>query len=514
MKKLFSILCISSLVFASCSDDDNNSGQTPDPQPIIDYTSGSADFTTYVALGNSLTSGYSDNALFIDAQIASYPNMLAEKMALAGGGAFKLPLMSDNLGGYTIGGQSPSNNRLFFDLNTLTPTEVEGTGTTEITNNIYASEGPFNNLGIPGATSFHLLAPGYGDAANLALGAANPYFVRMASTPGTTVVADAVAQDPTFFSLWIGANDVLGYASSGAVNDALVTDQTAFAGYMDAILGQLTANGAKGVIANVPAIFETALFRTVPYNALSPDNPDFGPQIPVLNATFADLNAAFDFLGYSDRKIIFSETEASPMVVFDEDLINITQQLNAVLVGGGLDAGTAAVLSSQFGQSRQAQETDYISLANSGSIAALDEEHFTNLVTIGVPADLAGQLSVIGVTLPMEDSLVVTADEQDFINAIIDGYNTTIANLATNYDIALVDSFSLLTELNQNGIMDSGILTTGEFVFGGGFSLDGIHPSPRGYAITANEFIRVINEKYGSNLPMVDSSAYLPIYYE
>jgi hypothetical protein len=34
----------------------------------LPLTSGTANFTKYVALGNSLTAGYSDNALFIEGQ--------------------------------------------------------------------------------------------------------------------------------------------------------------------------------------------------------------------------------------------------------------------------------------------------------------------------------------------------------------------------------------------------------------------------------------------------------------
>ena len=68
-------------------------------------------------------------------------------------------------------------------------------------------------MGVPGAKSFHLLAPGYGNIANLSLGLANPYFVRMTgATPNASVLDLALAQAPTFFSLWIGNNDVLGYA--------------------------------------------------------------------------------------------------------------------------------------------------------------------------------------------------------------------------------------------------------------------------------------------------------------
>src|SRR5699024_1264388 len=68
---------------------------------------------------------------------------------------------------------------------------------------------------IPGAKSFHLVAPGYGNVSGVLQGTANPYFARFSSSENTTVISDAASQNPTFFSLWIGNNDVLGYATSG-----------------------------------------------------------------------------------------------------------------------------------------------------------------------------------------------------------------------------------------------------------------------------------------------------------
>ena len=44
----------------------------------IKVTNGDADFSKYIALGNSLTSGYRDGALYIDAQNESYPNIIAQ----------------------------------------------------------------------------------------------------------------------------------------------------------------------------------------------------------------------------------------------------------------------------------------------------------------------------------------------------------------------------------------------------------------------------------------------------
>jgi hypothetical protein len=40
-------------------------------------------------------------------------------------------------------------------------------------------------------------------------------------------------------------------------------------------------------------------------------------------------------------------------------------------------------------------------------------------------------------------------------------------------------------------------LVTNAFVIGGGFSTDGVHPSPRGYAMIANKFTQAINATYG-----------------
>jgi len=60
-----------------------------------------------------------------------------------------------------------------------------------------------------------LISNTYGDINQLDLGLANPYFIRFASSPSTTVIADAAGQSPTFFTLWIGNNDVLSYATAG-----------------------------------------------------------------------------------------------------------------------------------------------------------------------------------------------------------------------------------------------------------------------------------------------------------
>ena len=174
------VLASSLLLFTNCNDPED-----VDLNPIIEevlpnLTAGSADFSNYVAIGNSLTAGFTDGALFQASQENSLPNILSQKFASVGGGDFTQPLTSDNFGGLAAGGERIQSPRLVFGG--AGPVSLESIiGNVTVATDIVLNNptGPFNNLGVPGAKSFHLLAPGYGNLDNVALELANPYFVRM-----------------------------------------------------------------------------------------------------------------------------------------------------------------------------------------------------------------------------------------------------------------------------------------------------------------------------------------------
>jgi hypothetical protein len=487
-----------SAALTSCDSDVENF-RLNQPEPLPPLEAGTADFSTYVALGNSLTAGFTDNALFRAGQENSFPNIAAEKMALIGGGVFTQPLTNDNFGGLALNGTRIADPRLVFGGAGPVPLESV-IGPVTVTTDIVLNNpiGPFNNLGIPGAASFHLLAPGYGNVANLENGTANPYAVRVTgNAPNATILELALAQNPTFFSLWIGNNDVLGFATSGGV--APITDQATFDASLGAVVAALSNTASGGVIANIPDVTTIPFLSTVPFDPLDPSNPAFGPQIPTLNAQFAALNAAYAFLGVPERSVVFSETTNSPVVIHDEDLEDISAQLAPVLVGGGLDPLTAGLLASQYGQSRQATAEDDLTLTSSSVIATLNENRFNELLGLGVDPETAGQLSINGVTFPLENQWVLTANEIAEANVAISNFNATIAGLASQFGIALVDANALLTELNTTGIKFDDYNLTSDLVFGGVFSLDGVHLTARGNALAANEFLKAIDDTYGTN---------------
>lgn len=424
------------------------------------------DFSNYVSVGASFTSGYTDGALFIAAQESSFPNILAGKF----GTDFTQPLMNDNIGGMVFGPAVVLEPRLYF--NGAGPARLDATPTTQFGQVI---SGPFNNMGIPGAKSFHLGVPGYG--------ALNPYFGRMASSPGATVLGDALAQSPTFFTLSeIGGNDVLGYATSGGAgvdqtgnfnpatyggND--ITDPNVFASVFSDMTNALTANGAKGVVGNVPYVTSLPYFTTVPHNPIPLDAGTAG----ALNAGYAPYNggllvaqsyAMIDAAEVAKRTINFVEGQ-NAVVIVDEDLTDLS----------------ALGIPSY----RQATANDLLVLTSSSFIGTL--------------ADPSNPNSVNGVGVPLANQWVLTDTEQAKVKTATDAYNMTIeAVAAANPNLALVDFKGVLQEASTGIQFDEYVMNT-SLVMGGLVSLDGVHLTGRGYALMANKILAAMDAEFGSN---------------
>jgi lysophospholipase L1-like esterase len=529
--KYFKYIFLSTVIisFSACENDYleeiKNRGAQEEVE-LEEFTQGTTDFTTYVALGNSLTAGFSDGALYKVAQENSSPALLAEKFStLANGGEFKQPLMNDNIGGLLAGGNPLPGfgPRLVFGGAGPVPfaSLVEGIApTTDVILNNPA--GPFNNLGVPGAKSFHLLAPGYGDFSGVVANppTANPYFVRMASSPSTTVIADAIAQQPSFISLWIGNNDVLGYALSGGDGTNPITPMAGppgvgFEQTYGAIIQSLVGNipNVQGILGNIPNVTAIPHFTTVPHNPLDPSNPEFAAQIPTLNAVFGGINQIFNALGETERVIEFSTESSNPVVIHDENLINLSAQISGALEQSPEFAGlvqsfglpveavpqVAQLLGATFGQARQATSSDLLVLPSSSVIGTVNMNRLAFLMEQGFPQELAGQFSAEGITLPLEDKWVLLPEEQAEIASATTQFNQVISAAASANGFALMNANALLDQIAMGGVESSNLILTSSLVTGGAFSLDGVHPTSRGYALIANEMLKAIDATYGSN---------------
>src|SRR6218665_2483892 len=509
MKKLYiSTIAVSLLFAVSCQNDFENSTED------VVVTSGEANFSKYVSLGNSLTSGYRDGALYIDGQNESYPSMVAQQMQLAGGGEFKQPLMADNNGGLIL--TTANGNVQIADTKRIITAFSAGSPIIDFANKNVAGTvvntefaGPFNKIGVPGAKVSHLLAPGYGKIQGILAKTANPYFVRFASSPTTSVIQDFLVQKPTFFTLWIGNNDALLYALAGADDSVETLTPTAnFQQYYNLLVSQIKTSGAKGVIANIPNVTTIPSLTTVPYNPLTAALLGKG-DVNVGNATIDQLNSSLygplnqilTAFGAGDRIKPLSKTSTNPLLIFDENLADMSNQITGAALQSGNPTliALAPYLGATYGRARQAKSTDLIPLTTSGAIGT------AATLPPGIPASLAAR----GVAYPFEDRYILTSTEATAIDTAINSYNVVIKAAADTEGYAFVDANAKMNELNSaSGIQWDGVKYNAKFVSGGAFSLDGVHLTRRGYAIIANEFLKAINTKYKSNLPMISPNSY------
>jgi len=305
-----------------------------------------------------------------------------------------------------------------------------------------------NNLGIPGAKSFHLIAPGYATM--------NPYYARFASSMTGAVVGEFANLHPTFFTMQLGDNDVLAYALAGGSYDS-ITNPAMFYFAMKTVLGSLLATGASGVMANIPDITSIPFFTTVPYNGL---------VIP--RQTLADsINMAMSLYGLPFHYVVGQ----NPF------LINEPTSPHPYFKVRQMQPGELILLT---------VPQDSMKCYGMGIINALTHLPY-----------------------PIPDQFVLTASEITQIKAATTAFNTIIDTLATNHHVGLVDINSTLQQLSsQSGIVWDGVHLNATFVSGGAFSLDGIHLTPRGNAISANAFITAINQRFGSKIPYVDITKY------
>lgn len=511
MKNKFIYLAIIAAGFASCE---------PEFENAVDanYTAGDADFTSYVAIGNSLTAGYMDGTVSRGGQVNSYPNLLSQQFALVGGGAFTQPSYADdvnNLGGLMLGGMPIGTTRLVIDASQGRPENIAGTSTIEVSN-LQATA--YNNMGVPGAKSFHLLASGYGNVAGVALGQANPYFVRHATSPTATVLGDAMTKNPTFFTNWIGSNDVLAYATNGgAKSDGMtpaddhnvtgnlnpatygsndITNSNVYANVYNQIITTLTSNGAKGVVCTIPSVTSIPYFTTVPYAPLSPTALGGSTNINALNAQlYGPLDGIFTAYGEPNRVNPLSATSANPILIYDADAIDRSAQITGAL-SGTLGVPTATAFGMVFGKARQATAADLVVLPASSVIGTPNASSPSTMININ------------GVSYPMANKWVLTANEKAKVASATAAFNSTIVSIASANNLAVADMNAIMNQLVSGLQIETGQIYTANYFSGVAtenkvlFSLDGVHPNARGYAVIANEIIKVINEHYNANLPL------------
>ena len=507
--KIFLLLIVAGLIGYSCDGiEDSLVDDQLEENPLPtspDYSSGSADFSNYVAIGNSLTAGYMDGALYSNGQANSVAAILATSFAttVEGDYTFNQPNINSANGFNTNISPNPNNGITFgrfkLDTEARVPSPViNGEAPT-------AYSGPaLNNFGVPGLTVGQLRDPA---AVN------NPFYARFASNPGaSTVLGDAIDADPTFFSLWIGNNDVLGYATGGASNPAVLTSNADFETRFTSVITDLMTNtSAEGVVINIPSFLGLAFFRAVPYNAIPLDDA----TATQLNSGLASVNGAYqalvDNLGHSqadaDRRKINYSAGANSILAIDEDLEDLGPKFDQLQGAGAISADQRAALV-PYEQSRPLTQGELVVLSAGSVLNTSFVGDATKPVGIVIPLGFNADGSLSG------DRFYLTLTEQIEIETSRQTFNGIMAQIVaansarlTLYDTnsstgAFADLFGLSDGVP--GITVDGVDLSPDFAPTGVLSTDGIHPNPRGNALIVNEIIATIEAKFGSVLPEIN----------
>lgn len=401
--------------------------------------SGGTIFASYIAVGTSISAGIESGGIDDSTQRAAFPYLLAQAMGLAPNSNWFYP-------GFTAPGCPPPYT------NPLTGARVGG-GSASACNLISPLSVPgrqtyFNNLGVPSIRAAQVL-----NIKNLAYPATDSLLLAQFITGSRNPIDIVMAAQPTFVTLEIGANDVLGAATHG--DSTLLTPVASFESQFTAIADSIDLTGAKVAVANIPNVdviphFSAGVILYCLHNG--------GPFCPAA----AGLPPATPPYSLANFVVDSSCAPSGVNAVAAGDSMLVTFPAIAQITGT-LSAGGGAYLNCAAG----------VAEVNQGA----------GLVPAGAVLTKATAKAIVVNVLTL---------------------NAYIQQQATTRGWALVDLNGLLAA-HAAQIPKFPLFSAGpppSVSFGPLFSLDGIHPTPAGHKAIADAFATAINAKFGTTLPL------------
>ena len=407
ISRLVSTLLVALPVLAGCRTDEKlNAPAVLDPM-----------FRRYVSLGNSITAGYQSAGINDSTQRRSYAVLLGSAM----GTTFNYPRLNGR-------GCAPP-----FTNNVTQARVGGGTGTT--CDLRVPIQGTINNLAVPGARVEELLTNvGTPVSASNAL---TTFFLG-----GKTQLERMAEAQPTFVTVWIGNNDVLGSltSSSNPGNPALVTPLNTFTAQYDSVLDAVEATGAHAALVSVADV------SVIPYASKGAiwyclKNGGCPAPLPPQDPTLA----------------------AIPTFTVSATCAPIPP------TGGGL----SILVPWTVGLTK-------LSTAIAGFPAAIDCSVDNEVVTT---AELTG---------------LVTAVAQFNAHIQSEAAARGMAYLDVNPTLGALVATGAIPQFPDI----SHAATGGAVTFGTMFTLDGVHPSATAHRIVADSLASTINQFYGTTLPV------------
>ena len=440
----------SALLLAACAPGQD----APTPSTGIDAS-------RYVAVGDSYTAGFSNGGLTHASQDYSFPNLLAQQLSRANASAtFTQPYLEGSGSGYLRLVDLPASGlprvqRVAGQAvvrTVISPAACGGADTVRLLTRSATPGTLPQNLGLPGLQLTQIETAGLGNAANATPGGVfNPYFERLLPAADSRTYLQAVtAASPsaTFFTYFMGLEDLLPYVRSGGICDpqpdgSLTALLNANAKKM---LDVLTAGGRPGMIARLPNLRNLPLLRLGQGLALQSR----------LQATFGD---------------------AALMYIEESQNLGVSQPIT---------------------------NDDYV-LATAIPRLGQRSPVVVNGTTLLLPYGRDSRN-------PVRNADVLDKTELARANLVLTNHNRYLdETLALLYKMPIgldnkrtLDSNAAFPNFVGESILVNGVVYSGEPVRGNFYSLDNYSLTPRGNALLANVFILAINSAYRANIPAIE----------
>jgi len=467
----------------------------PDTDVILN--SGTADFSKFVCIGDNFTSGFMDGALYTEGQKNSVGSLIAQQLEEATGGAFfQADIVTEN--GYNL--LSSDSNHLYgkfistyTSLSSEDPIIIPLPG--ELPTDYTGDKIQLTDFSIPFLKSYQIDQPGL---------STNPYFNRIAVSPGSSTLIEQVsASSPNFFLLWVGMYDALHYAVSGAMgeydppsdpdllNDNDLTPEDVFENSIRQMVSTLLTNPQiKGVVVNLPSFDDLPFFYYYQYDFVTLTNAQKGAAQQHYNA----FNQAVTLHNQ------IPDIDPRPYIDFNDNGLTLYPQ-PVVVIDDSLSDGVD-LYGNPLPKYRQLLPGE--------------------MVLLSIPSDQVAY--GLGSIIPLEKKYYLNPFEIHKLRVAINKYNDALSQIvAENPDrLALADLNATIEELAATGRVDSwgipdsyqnfyqdGVPLRADLSINSIFSLDGLHFNQRGNAYVANHIIEAINLHFGSNISLLDVNQYV-----
>jgi hypothetical protein len=226
--------------------------------------------------------------------------------------------------------------------------------------------------------------------------------------------------------------------------------------------------------------------------------PETGSQIevaerlrPAVVACWIGNNDALDAALAFDE---LNATQLTPIPEFTAKFTELVQRLDAM--------GTKAVFGTipdVTGIGFLLNRQDLIRFL--GSDQGLPEGYLTS-----VPAMLLVGLGLQSPGIFANPNFVLDPAEQAIISGHVSALNNVIRTTVAAHGMALADMHAVFNVLSRAPFDFLGTTLTTRFL-GGLFSLDAVHPSNTGHALSASVFIDALNRQYGLGIPQIDGAS-------